>query len=33
MARDNLLGWPKAKALVKANAKEIIKFLWEDIMC
>ncbi len=27
MARDNLLGWPKVKALAKANIKEIVKFL------
>ncbi len=33
MARDNLSGWPKVKALVKANAEEIAKFLWEDIIC
>jgi hypothetical protein len=26
MARDNLLRWPKVKALVKVNTEEIIKF-------
>jgi hypothetical protein len=28
-----LLGWPKAKALEKANAEEIAKFFWKDIIC
>ena len=33
VARDDLSGWPEAKALAKANAEEIAKFLWEDIVC
>jgi len=33
MARDDLSGWPEGRALAKADAASIAKFIWEDIVC
>ena len=33
VARDDLSGWPEARALAKANAESVAKFLWEDVIC
>ena len=33
IARDDFSGWPEAKALHSATAKNVAKFLWEDVIC
>ena len=33
VARDDLSGWPEARALAKADSVSVAKFLWEDVVC
>jgi hypothetical protein len=33
IARDDLSGWPEARALAKADSASIAKFLWEEVVC
>ena len=33
MARDDFSGWVEGRALGTANSANIIKFIWEDIVC
>ena len=33
VAREDLSGWPEAKALANATAEEIATFLWEEVVC
>jgi len=33
MARDDFLGWIKGRALGTANLTNMVKFIWEDIIC
>jgi hypothetical protein len=33
VAREDLLGWPEAKALANATTEEIATFLWEEVVC
>jgi hypothetical protein len=33
IARDDLSGWPEAKALANATAEEVATFLWEEVVC
>jgi hypothetical protein len=32
IAREDLSGWPEAKALANATAKEVATFLWEEVV-
>jgi transposase InsO family protein len=32
-ARDDLSGWVEGKAIMEANAKNVAKFLYEDVIC
>jgi hypothetical protein len=33
IAREDLSGWPEARALTNANAENIKNFIYEDIIC
>ncbi len=33
ICRDKLSGWPKARALCTVNAKAIIDFIWQEVIC
>ena len=33
IAREDLSGWPEARALSSANSAAVAKFLWEDVVC
>ena len=33
VARDDFSGWPEARALHHATAKNVAKFIWEDVIC
>lgn len=33
VARDDFSGWPEARALHSATAKNVAKFLWENVIC
>ena len=33
VAREDLSGWPEARALSSADSDAIAKFLWEDVVC
>ena len=33
VARDDLSGWPEARALRKATSKAIADFLWQEVIC
>ena len=33
LAKEDLSGWSEGRALAKANAEAIAKFIWEDIVC
>jgi hypothetical protein len=32
VAREDLSGWPEARALTKATSEAIAKFLWEEVV-
>jgi hypothetical protein len=33
IAREDLSGWPEARALVNATSEAVARFLWEDVVC
>jgi hypothetical protein len=33
VAREDLSGWPEARALSSVNSAAVAKFLWEDVVC
>ena len=33
VARDDLSGWPEARALSAATSEAVARFLWEDVIC
>ena len=33
MARDDFSGWVEGRALGKATAQNVARFLWEDVIC
>ncbi len=33
MIRDDFLGWVEGRALGTANLANVVKFIWEDIVC
>jgi len=32
-ARDDLSGWVEARAIDRANSKNVAKFIYEDVIC